>query len=130
MANQFQNLSFEALFNAASDAMLLTDTSGQVVQANPAARLLLGYSEEKIIGLEVEALMPQRYRDHHRLHREIFNTKPEKRSMGSGAEFTVLTDDGKEMRQFDRVDFCKAHTLAGCAAGQAPPATLHTRLCR
>lgn len=97
MPTQFQNLSFQSLFNAVSDAMLLIDESGHVIQANPAAQQLLDYSEEQIIGIEVEALMPQRYRDHHRHHREAFNKKPEKRTMGDGTALIMLTRGGEEL---------------------------------
>ena len=99
MTNPLQGLNFQTLFDAVSDAMLLVDDTGHIVQANSAAYLLLGYAEAEIIGLAVEALMPQQYRDHHHHYREAFNKKPEKRSMGTGtgAALVALCRDGKEI---------------------------------
>lgn len=97
MTNPLQDLSFQTLFDAVSDAMLLVDDSGHVVQTNAAAQLLLGYAEEEICSLEVEALMPLRYREHHRHYREAFNKNPEKRTMGSVSALTALRGDGTEL---------------------------------
>lgn len=97
MNNDLQSLSYQALFDAAADAMLLVDNKGVVVQANSAIQLLLGYSQEEICGLEVEALMPQSYRKSHRQYRNAFYTKPEKRPMDNGRELVALRRDGKEL---------------------------------
>ncbi len=97
MTNPLKGLSCQTLFDASADAMLLVDDTGHVVQANAAAQQLLGYTEEGIRGLEVEALMPHSYRDHHRHHRNAFYAKPEKRSMGDGRELVALRHDGKEL---------------------------------
>ena len=51
MANPLKDLSFQALFDAAADAMLLVNDAGHVVEANAAALLLLEYSEEASLGL-------------------------------------------------------------------------------
>ena len=40
---------FEALFNAAIDAILFLDSNGRYVDANPAASRLLGYTHEEIL---------------------------------------------------------------------------------
>lgn len=97
MAYPLQSLSFQTLFDAVADAMLLISSTGQVVQANTALQQLLGYTEQEIIGLEVEALIPLRYREHYLRYRIAFIQNPEKRPMASGNELSVLTKDGKEL---------------------------------
>ena len=77
--------------------MLLVDDAGHMVLANPAVQLLFGYTEDELCGLTVEMLMPPRYRKQHRHYRELFLSKPEKRSMGGGKELAALNRDGKEM---------------------------------
>ena len=97
MTGPLEELSFLTLFNAAADAMLLVDTTGHVIQANSEAQLLLEYTEDAICGLEVEALMPFRFRELHRQYRQAFYSKPEKRSMGHGRDLFALSRSGKEL---------------------------------
>lgn len=97
LISQYSDLSFQTLFNTVSNAMLLVNDAGQVIQANPMAQLLLGYPLETIIGLEVESLIPQRYRQHHRHYRQAFNDNREERPMGNGNKLSVLTRDGREL---------------------------------
>ncbi|MBM3350754.1 MAG: PAS domain S-box protein [Betaproteobacteria bacterium] len=98
MTSPFQDLCSQTLFDAVPEAMLLIDKSGYVVLTNSAARQLLGYSEKEIIGLEVEALMPRQYHEHHRHYRNAFNENPEQRNMGTGAVLDVLCQDGKVLK--------------------------------
>lgn len=97
MAYPLQNLSFQTLFDAVADAMLLIDDHGLVAQGNAASQQLLGYTSQEIIGLEVETLIPERYREPHRRYRMAFIQNPEKRPMGSGNELSVMTKDGNEL---------------------------------
>jgi PAS domain S-box-containing protein len=98
LTNAPKGLSFQTLFDAAADTMLLVDDAGHVVQANTAAQQLLGYTQDEICGLEVEALMPHSHRYQHHHARDALYRKPEKRSMGSGRELVALQRDGKELK--------------------------------
>jgi len=97
LISQYSDLSFQTLFNTVANAMLLVNDAGQVIQANPTAQLLLGYPLETIVGLEVESLIPQRYREHHRHYRNAFNENRETRPMGNGNPLSILTRDGREL---------------------------------
>ncbi len=97
MANPLKDLSFQALFDAAADAMLLVNDAGHVVEANAAALQLLEYSEEAVLGLSVEALIPDQFRGHHHQYRDAFFKSPEKRSMGNGRDLFALSQSGKEL---------------------------------
>ncbi len=92
-----KDLHFRTLFDAAADAMLLVDNFGHIVLANPAAQLLFGYTEDELCGLTVEALIPPQYRKQHQHYRELFFSKPKKRSMGDGKGLVALSRNGKEM---------------------------------
>lgn len=97
MQSPSQDLSFKILFDSMPDALLLVNECGHVVKANPPAQLLLGYSIDAIIGLEVELLIPERYREHHRHYRKAFSENRETRAMGTGTPLSVLTRDGREL---------------------------------
>lgn len=97
MINQYSDLSFQTLFNTVSSALLLINDVGQVIHANPAAQQLLDYPLETIIGLEVESLIPHRYREHHRHYRHAFSKSHETRPMGNGNPLSVLTRDNREL---------------------------------
>lgn len=97
MAYPLQTLSSQTLFDAVADAMLLINHHGKVAHANAASQQLLGYAIQEIIGLEVEALIPERYREQHRRHQAAFLHNPEQRPMASGNELSVLTKNGKEL---------------------------------
>jgi two-component system sensor kinase FixL len=97
LSHPLESLSSHTLFDAAADASLLTDHTGQVILANPAAQQLLGYAENEIVGLAVEMLVPARYRTSHIQHRDDFASKPEKRPMGNGRELVALSRDGREL---------------------------------
>ena len=49
---------FRAVFEAYPDGVLLVDAQGRVVLANGAVAKLLGYTREALVGLPVDALVP------------------------------------------------------------------------
>jgi PAS domain S-box-containing protein len=84
----------QALFEMAPDAMIVTDAQGRIVLANPQAELLFGYTTTQLRSLSVEALVPERVRATHHLHRQRFIAHPRMRPMGSGQELAGMRADG------------------------------------
>ena len=96
--NEVQNsIHFRELFDAVIDAMLLVDSSGQIMLANPAAQHLLGYTHDELRSLDVEQLMPARFRENHRHYRKQFLAEPRQRLMGSTCELAILNRHGEEV---------------------------------
>ncbi len=84
------------LFAAAADPMLVMDSTGKIMLSNPTAQRLFGYPEQKLHGLPVEALMPERYRGSHHEHRAEYARDPRRRPMGLGRDLYGLRRDGSE----------------------------------
>src|SRR5271169_3382986 len=85
------------LLDAAPDAMLVVNRDGEIVIANPTAERLFGYSRAKFTGRSVESLMPERFRQRHKLNRATFGSDPQSRPMGIGLELFALRSDGHEV---------------------------------
>ncbi|MEI8279216.1 MAG: PAS domain S-box protein [Bacteroidota bacterium] len=90
------NDSFQALFNYASIGILITNSRGEILMANKYIDHQFGYSENEIIGHEIETLIPPRYKDRHVQHREKYTNDPHSRPMGLGMELSALRKDGSE----------------------------------
>lgn len=98
MIKVLKNLSFRTLFDAATDAQLLTDDSGRIVLVNPAAQKLFGCSENGLRGLEVEILMMPRYRKQYRYYQELFLSEPIEHPLSVSNEFVAQDrESNKEM---------------------------------
>ena len=57
-----EDVLLRSLFLAYPDALLLANSDGKIVRANPAASTMLGYANDELIGLSVESLVPQHRR--------------------------------------------------------------------
>ena len=82
---------------AAPDAIIEVDREGCIVLANPEAERMFQRSQAELIGLRVEALIPERYRPGHSAHRGRYATHPTRRPMGRGVELYALRKDGTEL---------------------------------
>jgi PAS domain S-box-containing protein len=71
------------LLQFSPDALLVVDTGGRIVYANPTAQQLFGYSSEQLIGQPLDLLVPDRYRLRHGAHLSNFLAKPSNREMGA-----------------------------------------------
>jgi len=91
-----QEEQFHALFRFATNGILVADHSGELVRVNPAAERLFGYETGELIGMKVEALIPQRLSRIHERHRNDFRANPRPRSMGTGLDLYALRKDGSE----------------------------------
>ncbi|WEK33861.1 MAG: PAS domain-containing sensor histidine kinase [Candidatus Pseudobacter hemicellulosilyticus] len=85
-----------ALFEFATEGIILTSQTGDIVLANPAALNLFGYSREELLGKPIEVLIPTRLHGKHVHYREGFYDQPSNRSMGHGRDLFAKTKDGKE----------------------------------
>jgi PAS domain S-box-containing protein len=85
---------FEALFETAPDAMIVSDATGHIVLANPQAQRLFGYESTQMRGLSVDALVPDSVRAQHRHHRASYIDNPRPRPMGTGQELVGQRSDG------------------------------------
>jgi len=94
--SEFAPFTMESLFALNPDAVFVTDTNGVIHGSNPQATELLGHTRAELIGMRIEALLPERFRERHLIHRENYNAHPRARQMGSAMNFAVLHKDGTE----------------------------------
>ncbi len=78
------------------DAAVVVDAKGTVVAANAHAEELFGYEPGVLVGLSIEALVPERFRPAHREHRSAYASSPRTRPMGTGLELYARRQDGTE----------------------------------
>ncbi|NCU05589.1 MAG: PAS domain S-box protein [Chitinophagaceae bacterium] len=85
---------FELLLQSAPDAMIISNDKGVIELINNQTERLFGYTKEEMIGLNIEALVPQGVRKQHVHHREAYHADPKVRSMGVGLELFAVRKDG------------------------------------
>ncbi len=58
-------LKLESLVETAGDAIIVADTSGNIVLWNPAAERIFGFTAQEALGQTLDLIIPPRFRDRH-----------------------------------------------------------------
>ena len=107
-----------SLFEFSPDAIVVTDADGRITNANAQVQRAFGYTREELLGKPVETLIPQRLRNAHPNHRQIYNATPSVRPMGAGLELYGLRKDGTNFQS------------TSCSALWRRPSAEHSRVIR
>ncbi len=89
---------FRTLFAHYPDALIVADGAGVIVLANLQAETMLGYDAGELVGLSIEALVPNSVRPRHAALRDSFGRDPRPRPMGIQTDLVARRKDGSEMR--------------------------------
>ncbi len=85
-----------AVLEAAPEAMLIVDELGKIVFTNSRCQQLFGYESGAMLGLQVEALLPQELGNGHVLERQTFLREGRDRGMANARHVRALKADGNE----------------------------------
>lgn len=85
---------FASIWNHVNEGILISDKAGKIVLVNPRCADLFGYSEDEMLTLDVDQLIPDAARSRHKQHRENYNQHPTNRSMGQNMTLYGLKKDG------------------------------------
>lgn len=88
--------SLKALFEYATEGIIIADKSGAIIRANPSSERLFGYDRDELINQKIEILVPDRFGHSHEKHREGYNSNPKPRSMGKGLDLYGKRKNGIE----------------------------------
>jgi len=96
-----QGISFHSLISAefleiVPDAIVAVDSTGKILQVNPQAEALFGYTRDELVGQQIEILVPERHHRLHHQHRHNFVEQPRVRRMGPGLELYGRRRNGSE----------------------------------
>src|SRR5574337_267242 len=87
----------DALFEYATEGIIICEKNGHIRMANPRAERMFGYETGELRGRPIEDLLPMRYRSHHEQYREGYVKKPTTRTMGTGRDLYGMRKDGSEI---------------------------------
>ncbi|MFI5185814.1 MAG: PAS domain S-box protein [Chitinophagales bacterium] len=86
-----------SFLESAPDAMVIANEKGIIEITNSQAEKLFEYDRQEMIGKPIEYLIPERYVDNHKTHRDIFSGGAQAREMGKGLELFARRKDGREI---------------------------------
>ena len=86
----------EALFEFATEGILVANSLGEIIKTNPATERMFGYVKGELIGKKVEVLVPNKYAHKHIGDRNKYDENPHPRSMGSGMNLFGKRKDNTE----------------------------------
>ena len=84
---------FASIWNHVNEGILISNKSGEIVLVNPRCASLFGYSEDEMLAIGIDALIPEAARSRHKDHRERYNDRPTNRSMGQNMILYGLKKD-------------------------------------
>lgn len=84
--------------NSALDAIIAVDMNGVIVEFNPAATRIFGFTRNAAVGAQLtDLIVPERYRESHRKMMEHYRTTGQKHVIDAGrVEMSALRSDGSE----------------------------------
>ncbi len=85
---------FQALLDAAVDAIIVIDVAGRIEEFNRSAERLFSYRRNDVIGRNVSVLMPEPDRSHHGDYIQHYRETGIENIIGTGREVTGLRSDG------------------------------------
>ena len=88
---------FRAMIEAAPDAIIITDTDGNITLANEQTTVMFDYAEQELVGQKVEVLIPTNLAERHVQHRSGYMMEPKSRPMGLGLSLYARRKDGSHL---------------------------------
>lgn len=85
---------FEALLEAAVDAIVIIDEAGLIRRFNRAAEEMFDFSEAEVLGCNVNMLMPEPHRSNHDRYLKRYSKTGQASIIGAGREVTGLKKNG------------------------------------
>ena len=83
-----------SLFENATEGIILTNGTGNIMLVNPAAERMFHYDNGEITGQPIEILIPDQFKPHHHQLRAGFYQHPSNRSMGQNRDLYGRRKDG------------------------------------
>ncbi|MFW6038904.1 MAG: PAS domain S-box protein [bacterium] len=84
----------QGIIDAAVDAIITIDSRARITLFNPSAERLFGYSQEEVLGQNVNLLMPEPYHSEHDQYVKRYLETGERHIIGIGREVTARHKDG------------------------------------
>lgn len=85
---------YKILFDSIGEGLLIVNTDGKVVMANPRCCEMFLCNEKDIIGTQVEEFIPFNLREKHVQYRKDYHASPRKRQMGINMNLQAVKKDG------------------------------------
>lgn len=87
---------FQALVEAAPDAIVGVDGQGFILFVNGRAESLFGYGRDEVVGQPLDMLIPERFRASHNRHHATYMQEPKPRPMGTPLKLFARRKDDSE----------------------------------
>ena len=91
-----QKEKLSALFENATEGLLITNRTGKIVMVNQWAERMFGYNHKELNNAPIEKLIPPRFVEQHAVHLHNFMLEPKTRSLGVDKNLFGLKKDGSE----------------------------------
>jgi PAS domain S-box-containing protein len=93
---EYDRKQMNAMFEYATEGIVLTNGKGEIVLVNPEASRLFMYESHELIGKPIEILIPKRVHTQHVKYRNEFYQNPSSRSMGQERDLYAVKKNGTE----------------------------------